>query len=152
MPINSRAKGKRGEREFAELLREMGFEDASRGATQSAGAITADVVGLPHHWCEVKNVDSIAALRYLDQAKRDVVKVKSDEIPVAFIKENRGRFAALLDARVYLALLRAAFQVLDWHRLKLRDFIEKPSAPVKVKAPKRVAKGALPDVKAKKHP
>lgn len=146
MPLNSRDKGQRGERDLAQFLTEQGF-DSKRGATQSAGAITADVVGLPGHWCEAKFHKDHACIRFLDQAKRDATKKGGGLIPVAFLKENYGTWTALVDARVYLALLRFALQVSDGQGLQLSDFVEKPSRAVKVKTPKRVSKGKLPRVK-----
>lgn len=52
MPINSRQKGKRIEREVANTLKKL-FPKARRGLTQSSGTIEPDVVGTPF-WVEVK--------------------------------------------------------------------------------------------------
>lgn len=138
--INSRAKGQRGERDLAKTLTEAGFE-SRRGATQSAGAITADVVGLPGHWCEAKFHKDHAAIRFLDQAKRDATAKGDGDIPIALLKENGSGWFALLDLGVYLALLRLALKSVGSDGLNLSDFVEKASRPVKVKTTKRVAKG-----------
>lgn len=147
--INSRAKGQRGERDLARALTDAGF-DSKRGATQSAGAVTADVVGLPGHWVEAKSHGSHAAMRFLDQAKRDSAKSGQGEVPIACLKENGSEWAVLLDLRVYCALLRSVLEGGDIHRLNLCDFIDKPSRLPKVKAPKRVADSELSMKKSKK--
>lgn len=148
--VNSRDKGQRGERDLAKTLTDAGFP-STRGATQSAGANTADVVGLPGHWLEAKFYKQHAAMRFLDQAKRDVNEKGSGEIPVALLKENYGDWAVLLDLRVYLALLRLLIaKGVDIHRLNLGDFIEKPSRLPQVKTTKRVVGVKLSTVKPKK--
>lgn len=147
MKINSRAKGQRGEREVASVLSAAGF-DASRGATQSAGAATADVVGLPGHWVEVKSHAGIAAVRHLDQAKRDVAASGGGAAPVVVLRENRGPWAALVDLRVYLELLRLAIEHVGAGNLELANFVEKSSRPVKVEPAKRV-NAKLASVKSK---
>lgn len=55
----SREKGKRGEREFAKLCRDQGFD--VRRTAQYCGNTgeAADVVGLPHIHVEVKNVERL---------------------------------------------------------------------------------------------
>lgn len=57
--MNSRDKGKRGEREFASLLREHGF-DARRGQQFAGGADSPDVVSDALAWLhvEVKRVQN----------------------------------------------------------------------------------------------
>jgi len=150
MPINSRAKGQRTEREVAKVLTDAGFE-STRGATQSAGAITADVVGLPGHWVESKARNSHSCLRFLDQAKRDAEKAAQGDVPIVVLKENRGTWSALLDFGVYLALLRAVVaKGIDIHSLNLRNFVEQPSRAVKVKAALDVAGAKLATKKVKK--
>lgn len=130
------------------MLTEAGFP-SSRGATQSAGANTADVVGLEGHWLEAKFYKDHAAMRFLDQAKRDSMKEGAGSIPCALLKENGSGWAILLDLGVYLALLRTCLKFTDWQSLNLRDFVDKASRPVKVKAAKRVAKKTLPAKKPK---
>ena len=55
---NSRAKGCRGEREIAKILREYGYE-ARRGQQYSGFNGDADVVGLPGYHIEVKRVENL---------------------------------------------------------------------------------------------
>lgn len=70
MPINSRQKGKRGEREVASIIRDAGW-DARRGVQYSGGADSPDVVSaLPYH-IEVKLTDRLRIRDAIDQAARD---------------------------------------------------------------------------------
>lgn len=71
--MNSRAKGARGEREFAEVLRSrfphLEFERGIQ--TRGGGAEAADVFGLPGiHW-EVKRVEALNIWAALSQAEAD---------------------------------------------------------------------------------
>ena len=70
--MNSRDKGKRGEREFAALLREHGF-DAKRGQQFSGGADSPDVVSEALAWLhvEVKRVQNLNLTDACVQAERD---------------------------------------------------------------------------------
>ena len=56
--VNSRAKGARGERELAEILRCYGFS-ARRGQQYRGGADSPDVMGLPGIHIEVKRVERL---------------------------------------------------------------------------------------------
>ena len=69
---NSRRKGKVGEREFASLLREHGF-DARRGQQFAGGADSPDVVSPALHWLhiEVKRVQNLNLADACAQAERD---------------------------------------------------------------------------------
>lgn len=148
MSIDSRNKGKVGERALAKVLTESGFE-STRGLSQAGGALTADVVGLPGHWVEAKSYKTHSCLRFLDQAKRDAEKAGLGEVPIAVLKENRSKWHALVDFAVYLELLRLALKGAGGQGLELLNFVEKPSRAVKVKAPKAVAKSKLPTKKPK---
>ena len=70
--MNSRNKGKRGEREFASVLREHGF-DARRGQQFSGGADSPDVVSDALNWLhiEVKRVQNLNLTDACIQAERD---------------------------------------------------------------------------------
>ena len=69
---NSRAKGARGEREFAAFLREHGF-DARRGQQFAGGADSPDVVSASLSWLhiEVKRVEHFNLAKACAQATRD---------------------------------------------------------------------------------
>ena len=70
--MNSRNKGKVGEREFASLLREHGF-DARRGQQFSGSPDSPDVVSDALAWLhvEVKRVQNLNLAAACAQAKRD---------------------------------------------------------------------------------
>ena len=70
--MNSRNKGKVGEREFASLLREHGF-DARRGQQFSGGADSPDVVSEALAWLhvEVKRVQNLNLTDACVQAEGD---------------------------------------------------------------------------------
>ena len=82
--MNSRAKGKRGELEFARLCRDHGYN--CRRTAQYCGNTgeASDVVGLPGIHCEVKRVERLDILAAVSQAKRDA---KAGELPVVCISQ-----------------------------------------------------------------
>ena len=57
--MNSKLKGGRGEREFAALCRDEGYEDTKRGQQFQGGADSPDVKGLPGIHIEVKRVERL---------------------------------------------------------------------------------------------
>ena len=76
--INSREKGKRGEREWAAFCRDQGYPNIRRGQ-QYSGIEGEDVVGLPGIHIEVKRVERLSLYDAIDQAKRDT---KPGRIPI----------------------------------------------------------------------
>ena len=93
---NSNQKGKRGEREFANLLSSLGF-DARRAQQYNGAAGHADLhTNIPGtHW-EVKRYASIRAFRFLEQAEEDCL---ANDLPVVAMREDRGEWAILLRAK-----------------------------------------------------
>jgi len=92
----SREKGKRGEREFAAFLRDLGLE-ARRTQQFSGTEGTADVSSsLEGVHLEVKRYAGIAAFRFLEQAERDA---DPDDLPVVALREDRGEWAIMLRAK-----------------------------------------------------
>ena len=90
----SREKGKRGEREFAKLLSDMGI-DARRSQQFCGAAGDADLVtSLPGvHW-EIKRYARVAAIRFLEQAERD----SKEDLAVVALREDRGSWVVMLRA------------------------------------------------------
>lgn len=86
--MNSRAKGKRGELEARNALREtLGCVDAKRGQ-QRSGLEQADVVdAIPGTHIEVKRRKAIASLAFNAQAEHDA---KPGEIPLVLSREDRN--------------------------------------------------------------
>jgi Holliday junction resolvase len=103
MGLKSKTKGKVGEREVAELLREFGFT-ARRGQQFAGGGDSPDVVSdLEGFHIEVKRTgkqtDIFAAL---EQAKRDR---KPGEDALVFHRKNNKDWVVVMDAREFLALV-----------------------------------------------
>ncbi|MEA5003830.1 MAG: hypothetical protein VB081_10060 [Christensenella sp.] len=82
--MNSREKGKRGERELARKLREYGH-DCRRGQQYCGGNGDADVVGLRGLHIEVKRVEALNIHKAVNQAIGDA---KAGEIPVVMHRKN----------------------------------------------------------------
>lgn len=80
----SRDKGKRGERELANLLRQHGYE-CRRGQQFCGNNGDADVVGLPGIYIECKRVEKLNLYDAVDQAKRDRTK---GLLPAVFHRKN----------------------------------------------------------------
>lgn len=109
MPINSRQKGKRGERAWAQFLTERGFP-ARRGA-QYAGAgvhqgydnVTPDVVckKLDEFHFEVKWVEALNLYAAMQQAQSDA----GERWPVVAHRKNRTDWLVTMSAEHFLALL-----------------------------------------------
>ena len=74
MSINSREKGKRGERELANYLKDKGYNEARRGVQYTGGKDSPDVVipGLTD-WLhiECKRVENLNMTKAIEQAKKD---------------------------------------------------------------------------------
>lgn len=84
MTINSREKGKVGERELAKKLREYGY-DCRRGQQYSGTEGNADVIGLPGLHLEIKRVERLNISDAMAQSRRDA---KEGEIPVVMHRKN----------------------------------------------------------------
>lgn len=86
--INSRAKGKRGERGVAHLFKAAGFK-AERGVQHDGRSGHADVEGVPFIWIEVKWNEELNLMKAMEQAERDVVARDKTLLPVVIHKKNR---------------------------------------------------------------
>jgi Holliday junction resolvase len=84
MPINSREKGKKGERELAKELRAYGYE-CRRGEQYSGANGDADVVGLPGIHIECKRVEKLNLYDAMAQAKYDA---RANEFPAVIHRKN----------------------------------------------------------------
>lgn len=103
--MNSREKGKRGERLWRDELRENGYA-ARRGQQFSGSPDSPDVVcqGLPWAHFEVKAVEKLNLEDAMDQARRDAGRA----VPIVAHKRN---------FRPWLVTMRAS----DWFRLVRGD-------------------------------
>ena len=84
--MNSRAKGKRGELEARNAVREHWFASGCIRSAQAGGAYAADLLnaGDGLH-VEVKRRQKIAATHFMKQAERDC---GVDEVPVVVMRED----------------------------------------------------------------
>ena len=85
---NSRAKGARGERELANLLKEYGYE-CRRGQQYSGANGDADVVGLPNIHIECKRVEKLNIDKAMQQSMDDA---RENEVPVVMHRKDRQRW------------------------------------------------------------
>lgn len=86
MPINSREKGKRGEREFAKAMQEAGY-DCRRNLLEQCRGGGHDILGLTGWAPEIKRHETLEVSKWwsqtLDQAKKAGAK------PVLAYRQNR---------------------------------------------------------------
>lgn len=107
--MNSRNKGKEGERQLAKFLQKHGY-DARRGQQYAGINGDADVVGVDHIHieCKYRANGHGNIYEWLAQAKRDA---KEDEIPTVWHKKvspkHRGNnWLVTLEAEDFIALLQ----------------------------------------------
>lgn len=100
--MNSKQKGARGEREFAQFLRDHGYTDARRGQ-QYNGLDGEDVVGLPGYHCEVKRVERLNIYDAMDQSINDA---KDKQVPIVCHKKNRKNWLIILRAEDFIKILK----------------------------------------------
>ena len=88
MPINSKQKGARFERELAKRFREYGYE--SRRTAQYCGNTgdASDVIGLNGIHIEAKHQEKMYLYDWVDQAKRDAEANGKGYLPTVFHKKN----------------------------------------------------------------
>jgi Holliday junction resolvase len=108
--MNSRNKGKVGEREFAALLREHGF-DARRGQQFSGGADSPDVVSDALAWLhfEIKRVQHLNLTDACVQAEGDLAKLGTNAAGAAKIKKLAWVVAHRRNHAPWLITMRAEF-------------------------------------------
>jgi hypothetical protein len=83
--VNSREKGKRGERDAAEAMRTAGFAGARRGVQYEGGPGSPDLRGLPFH-AEVKFTNALRLYDALAQALDEC-----GTLPAAVLHRRNGR-------------------------------------------------------------
>lgn len=111
MSVNSREKGKRGEREFAKLCRQYGH-DARRSQQYAGGVDSADVVGLPGVHIEVKygydmTIEEIR--KFLQQAIRD--SSGTGNIPIVAHRKTYGKWFVTMEWDGFVKMYCLAFDV-----------------------------------------
>ena len=88
MGKTQREKGKRGERELAEILRDHGY-DCRRGQQFCGISGDADVIGLPGIHIECKRVER---LNLMDAVKQSVRDSRADEFSTVFHRRDRSEW------------------------------------------------------------
>lgn len=102
--INQRQKGAAGEREFAHLLREHGYE-AERGVQHSGGKDSPDVKTNMQgvHW-EIKRTERLRLHDALKQSQRDAGE---DEMAVVGYRRNHDEWIVIQPFTDWIKLLKA---------------------------------------------
>lgn len=88
MGKTSREKGKRGERELANALKQYGY-DCRRGQQYCGANGDADVVGLAGIHVECKRVEK---LNFYDAIAQAVADSKPEELPAVFSRRNHAEW------------------------------------------------------------
>lgn len=100
--MNSREKGKRGERELSKKLREYGY-DCRRGQQYCGANGDADVVGLDGIHIECKRNERLNLYDAMAQAKADR---KAEEIPVVMHRKNNCPWLVTMDLEDWIIFYR----------------------------------------------
>lgn len=105
--MNSREKGKRGERRWRDVLRDAGFQKAHRGVQFSGSPDSPDVAcpELPGIHFEVKAVEALNIWRAMEQAVHDAGARKT---PVVAHTRNRSGWLVTMRAEDWLTLVRSS--------------------------------------------
>lgn len=102
----SRDKGKRGEREWAAVCREHGYDCRRtaqfRGNTGAAG----DVEGLPGIHIEVKRTEALRPWDYMTQAMHDAAEGGKGDLPIVAWKKNDHDWLVFMRAEDWFRLYR----------------------------------------------
>jgi|TARA_R100000084_G_scaffold109181_2_gene74450 hypothetical protein len=107
---NSRAKGARGERYFANWLRENFGLKARRGQQYCGANGDADVVGgFPNTHCECKFVEKLNIQNAIEQAVKDC----GDNIPYVAHKKNRSELLITIRAKDLKEFSKSVVSVLN---------------------------------------
>lgn len=113
----SRAKGKRGEREWVNWLKAHGVTARRTAQVCGSSGEAADVVGLPGIHQEVKNVERLNLRKAIEQAEHDAAahKKKTGEalIPVVIHKLPRRGWYVTMQAGDWLDFYKAYISVIS---------------------------------------
>ena len=107
--MNSKQKGKRGELEVANILKNYGYD--TRRSAQYCGNTgeAADVVGVCGLHIEVKRTESFRDEASLQQAERDA---KKGELPIVFYRRSREKWKVALRMDLFMIV---------WNELSLEQ-------------------------------
>jgi Holliday junction resolvase len=99
--VNSKNKGKRGERELAKVLKEYGFP--TRRGQQYSGLGGDDVVGLEGIHVEWKSAERLNVYDAVKQACRDA---EAEELPAVFWRKNNEDWLVTMKLEDWIALYK----------------------------------------------
>jgi len=104
--MNSREKGARGEREFADFL-SLNGHPARRGCQYKGGENSPDVIceSLQDFHFEVKRTEALRLYSSLAQAERDA---GAERCPVVAHRKNEKNWVCIVNAEAWLALVDKA--------------------------------------------
>lgn len=103
MKLNSRNKGKEGERQLAKELRKYGY-DTRRGQQYCGIDGNADVVGIDGLHIECKRTQQVRDEVFLKQAERDA---KEGEIPVVIYRRNHEEWKVTLRLEDFMTIFKS---------------------------------------------
>ena len=107
-PVNGKAKGKRGELEWAAVCRSQGYGYARRTAQYCGNTGDAsDVVGLPGIHQEVKRVERLNIDEAMEQAIRDANEAGKHELPIVAHRRNGKPWLVTMTAEDWFRLYEA---------------------------------------------
>lgn len=98
--MNSRNKGKVGERDLAKHLREHGYK-ARRGQQYAGINGDADVIGVDGIHIECKRCEQVRDEAFLKQAERDA---REGEVPTVWYRRNREEWKVLMRSETFLLI------------------------------------------------
>ena len=102
--VNSKAKGGRGEREFANFLKEKFNVSARRGIQFAGGADSPDVVtDIDGVHFEVKRTETLSLYKAMEQARNDC----GDGVPVVAHRRSRRDWLLVIEAKDMAAFSNA---------------------------------------------
>jgi Holliday junction resolvase len=102
MGMISKRKGRTGEREVAQLLRDHGIP-ARRGVQYQGGPDSPDVIGLEGFHIEVKRTERFSLYAALEQA---MAERRDGDVPAVFHRANQRGWVVVLNAADFLALAK----------------------------------------------
>ena len=101
--MNSKNKGSRGEREFAALCRDEGYDNVQRGQQFQGGIESPDVKGLPGVHVEVKRTEKLNVHSAMAQSVHDS---DGGAIPIVAHRRNRDKWLVTMLATDWFSLYR----------------------------------------------
>ena len=103
MGKSQQRKGRRGEEELADVLREYGY-DIQRGGSMTFGEVP-DLVGLPGVHIECKRVEKLNIDQAMQQAITDAERF-NDGVPIVFHRKNRRPWLVTLRLSNFMSIFK----------------------------------------------